>query len=137
MQTPTAGISADFSMDVATVLTAIETYLRELKISRGAKTVDVATLGDTHEAPWATLKNGTLSGGGVWTPTIDGYFDGALGLNTTSFRLRPGGAGTGLVEYTGEMVVTQYDPFAATVDGVDMFTFTAQIYGAPVRTVQA
>lgn len=136
MQTPTAGTTADFSMDVATVLTAIESYLRDLKISRGAKTVDVATLGDADEAPWATLKNGVISGGGVWHATIDGYFDAALGFNTTSFQLRPQGAGTGKVNYAGEMVVTAYDPFAATVDGVDMFTFSAAIVGAPVRTLQ-
>jgi len=125
---PTAGTTAVLQLDgAAGTLVDISTKVRNLKFTRNAKTVPVETLGDTNEEPFATLKGGVLSGDVIWDSTIDGDMAAALGRNTTSYSLAVGG-----VTYTGECVVTAYD-LTGAVDGVDMATFSAMLFGAVGR----
>jgi hypothetical protein len=131
-----SGTSAKLSIDNGGgALTDISAALRNIKFTRGAKTVDVATLGASNDAPFGTLKNGTISGDGVWDAATDAIFDAGLGFNTRSFQLDPAGTGAGLVRYTGELVITSYDA-SPPIDGVTMFTFSALVTGGATRAVQ-
>lgn len=125
---PVAGTAVTLSLDDASGTPAdYSAKFRNLKFTRNAKTVPVETLGDTNEEPYATLKGGVLSGDIVWDTTIDTAMAAALGRNTTTYSLGIGG-----ITYSGECVVTAYD-ITGPVDGVDMATFSANLYGAVGR----
>jgi hypothetical protein len=137
------GKSTVFKLDnSAGSLVDLSAYLNTVSLPFSVDSHETTTFGQTDKTYLAGLGDATISIGGPWDLTLDGHMIGvrnalkAATLASASFLFQPQGAGTGKVEYTGEIaVVTGYnvdDPVG------DLVTWTAdlQVTGSVTRTIQ-
>lgn len=116
--------------DSGGTLRDISAYVDSVSMPRSADTAETTAFGDDDKTFIAGLRSGTISASGPWDSTLDGYIAPTLGQSATlSFSYEPG---NGNVTYTGECILTSYDPPADVGDAV-RWSATWQITGAVGR----
>lgn len=124
----THGSLAQFAVDdIGDTLRDLTQYLNQAGMARSADTAEVSTLSMVSKEYVPGLKDGTVPIGGPLDPTVDGYLDGILGV-IRDFEYDPQGTATGTPHYTGQCILTSYEP-DTPVDDAATFTGEFQITG--------
>lgn len=124
----------------AGTLTDISAYLTDVGFPREVDTEEVTTLGKNAKVYLVTLSDGTISLEGKWDGAalaLDAILSGILGqAATVSFEYGPGGSSTGDVKYTGEAILTSYEP-SGSVGGAVEFSAELQCSDTVTRSTYA
>lgn len=132
----THGKNAKFRItDAGSTLRDISAYLTDAGLPRSADTAEVSTLGMNSKAYIPGLLDGTIPISGPWDATVDGYLAGILGMERP-FEYEPAGTGTGKVKYSGDAILTAYEPSTGVSDA-GRFSGTFQVTGDVTREIQA
>ena len=127
------GKSAYFSIaDSGDVARDISAYLNSVDFPRAADVVEVSCFGSTPKAYLAGLTDATITIEGRWDPTVDGYLDGIVGLDSQAWIYGPAGSTGGYVKYSGNCICTAYSPPANLTEAV-RFTASFQVTGTISR----
>jgi hypothetical protein len=130
------GSKAVFKIDNASdVLTDISQYLTSVNMPRSVETAEVTTLGATAKAYSPGLEDATIGLEGKFDPTVDALFAGIL-RKVVDFEYGPQGGGSGAVKYTGQAIVTSYEPETG-VDAEGTFSAELQVTGPITRGTYA
>lgn len=135
----THGSLATLAIDAAggTSYTDISSYLNEASPDFEVDTAETTTLGKTSKTYIPGLNDATFSLSGLFDPTVDALLWSLRRASPNpTFRYRPAGAGTGLPEYTGQVVLTSYS-IGTTVDEAATIEAELQASDTITRTVQA
>lgn len=120
-----------------TTYTDISEYLNEASPDIEIDTAETTTLGKTAKTYIPGLEDATFSLSGLFDPTADTLFYSLKrAVPNPTFRYRPAGAGTGLPEYTGEVILTSYS-IGTTVDDAATIEAELQSTDSMTRTVQS
>ena len=114
----------------------ISDTVNEVTFSQSLETGETTSFGSSAKTYVAGLSDATLSISGTWDATVDGYLAGGIGVDTLSFEYGPEGSTTGYVKYTGECIMTSYEP-GSPVGDVVTYSAEYQITGAVTRGVYA
>lgn len=136
-----AGKGQVFKVDnSAGTLTDISAFLTDVGFPREVDTEEVTTLGKNAKVYIVTLTDSTISIEGKWdgaAAAVDVTLSGILGqAATVSFEYGPGGSTTGDVKYTGEAILTSYEP-SGSVGGSVEFSAEFQVSDAVTRSLYA
>ena len=136
-----AGKGQVFKVDnSAGTLTDISAFLTDVGFPREVDTEEVTTLGKNAKVYIVTLTDATISIEGKWdgaASALDVTLSGILGqAATVSFEYGPGGSATGDVKYTGEAILTSYEP-SGSVGGAVEFSAELQVSDAVTRSTYA
>ncbi len=128
------GKTAHFEIaDSGDVSRDISAYCNSVDFPRGADAAETSTFGNTNKTYLAGLKDGTITIEGVWDPTVDGYLDGIVGVDSQAFIYGPAGSTVGYVKYTGNCICTAYNP-PADLSRANTFSASFQITGSVGRS---
>ncbi len=130
------GTVATFAVDPAggSSYTDLSVYLNEITQETETDGAETTTLGNTAKTYIPGLEDGTFEMSGLYDPTADALFN-TLRRVIATFRYRPAGAGSGLPQYTGSLILTTYS-VETTVEDAAMFEAEFQITGTIVRATQ-
>lgn len=136
-----AGKGQVFKVDnAAGTLTDISAFLTDVGFPREVDTEEVTTLGKNAKVYLVTLTDATISIEGKWdgaASALDATLAGILGqAATVSFEYGPGGSATGDIKYTGEAILTSYEP-SGSVGGAVEFSAEFQVSDAVTRSAYA
>lgn len=136
-----AGKGQVFKVDnSAGTLTDISAFLTDVGFPREVDTEEVTTLGKNAKVYIVTLTDATISIEGKWdgaASALDATLSGILGqAATVSFEYGPGGSTTGDIKYTGEAILTSYEP-SGSVGGAVEFSAEFQVTDAVTRSTYA
>lgn len=117
----------------ATTLRNITPYVKTVDFNRSNDANDTTTKGSEAKTYRPGLTDGEIRLTGLWDDTANtGSYTvlaSLLGIETSvGFEYGPEGNTTGMVKYSGECVLTQYDE-ASPVDDMVAFTATLKISG--------
>ena len=125
------GKNSTFKLDTSGgVLTDLTEYISNVNFPLSADTAEVTTFGSNSKKYIAGLKDCQFTVDFVWDATLDGYFFALLGAPAGTFEYSPDG---GTTEYSGEAILTAYNPASATNDAVKG-SATFQVTGDVSRT---
>ncbi len=118
----------------------LTSYLDSIEVPGTSDSAETSAFSDEDKTYVNGLKGHTVRGGGKNSYTANGPDDilsnvlggGASGTITPTFKWAPGGSTTGLIYYTGTMIVTGYSP-SAPLGGAQAFSFDGQVTGAVTR----
>lgn len=115
------GIVSTLEIDPAggTSYTDISTYLENIDDDINVQAIDVTTLGDIAKNHIPGLEDGKFKLKGFFDPTVDAVLESCKRV-VASFRYRPAGAGTGLPEYTGDVIMSSYTIDSVVKDAVSI-----------------
>ncbi len=117
-----------------TTYTDVSAYLENIDDDMNVHAIDVTVLGNLAKNFIPGLEDGKFKLKGFWDTTIDGTLNSCK-RQLVSFRYRPGGAGTGLAQYTGKAIMSSYTIDSIVKDAVSLKAeFT--ISGGSTRSVQ-
>lgn len=137
-----AGKSQVFWIDnSAGTLTNISTFLTDVAFPREVDVEETTTLGKNAKVYKVTLSDATVTVEGKWdgagASSVDAVLGGIFGQDATvTFEYGPGGGSTGDVKYTGECILTSYEP-SGSVGGVVEFTAEFQCSDTVTRSTYA
>lgn len=114
---------------------AFTTYLTDAGLDRKTDDAETSTLGNTFKTYIPGLESGEFKLKGEYDPTVDGYIN-AIGRTIVAFVYRPQGAGTGLIEYTGNCFRDDFK-ISSPVKNETTFEAKFQITGTISRAVQS
>ena len=127
------GKSAHFEIaDSGDASRDISAYCDTVDFPRTADTAETSTFGSTSKSYLAGLKDATISISGIWDPTVDGYLDGIVGLDSQAFIYGPAGNTAGNIKYSGNCICTAYNP-PADLSKANTFSASFQITGDVTR----
>ena len=87
-----ATVEMDDAVDAGATLQDISAFVDQSDFNRIVELADTSAYGDEDRTWIAGLGTGTLTMGGPWDPTLDGYFGSTFDFETTrSIRYRPEG----------------------------------------------
>lgn len=119
--------------------TALTTFTTDFDLSRTADAAETSAMSQDSKTYVKGLMDATLTFSGQWDGTAttgpDDVVQGAFVGETATFTAQPEGAGTGLVEYSGTGIVTDFSVTSSVADVV-AFAATVQVSGDVIRTVQ-
>lgn len=126
------GKAGFFSIDAAD----LSAYITDISLEEPIDTAETTTMGQDAKTYVEGMSDATIAISGVWDDTAATGPDAILsGLKTTganAFVYGPSGDTTGMVEYTGNAILTNY---ARTTPVADVVSFTAsfQVTGPVTR----
>lgn len=131
------GSLATLDIDPAggTSYTDVSEYLNEVGLETEIDTAETTTLGKTAKTYIPGLEDGTFECSGLYDPAFDALLDSCKRV-VASFRYRPAGAGTGLPEFTGSVILSSYG-VETTVDDAATIEAEFQVTDAITRSVQS
>ena len=87
-----ATVDMDDAVDAGATLQDISAFVDQSDFARVVELADTTNYGDEDRSWIAGLGTGSLSMGGPWDPTLDGYFGSTFDFETArSIRYRPEG----------------------------------------------
>jgi hypothetical protein len=107
------------------VLTDISTFCNACSVPRELDLLDVTTFGATSKAYLSGFADGTVTMGGPWTRALDNHMSPIFAafkagtLASVSFEYGPEGADSGDVKYSGELIMTNYEPGSDVENAVE------------------
>jgi hypothetical protein len=111
----------------------VSVYLDTATLDKMVETAEVTAFGDDDKEYIPGLRDSTISGGGHWDATGDGFVadwdDGAV----VAVIVGPAGSASGMVEYTFNAILTSYN-VDMPVGGRVGFSFSLQRTGATGRS---
>lgn len=117
--------------NAADSLTDFTQYVTEVGITMNGEAIDVTTLGDTWRDFIGGIKGATITMNGIYDPTVDAALFAAV--NTAkSIQWDPQGSGSGLPRFTGEMIITSYNP-TSPIGGASTWTASGTVDGTLTR----
>lgn len=131
------GIVSTLEIDPAggTSYTDISPYLENIDDDINVQAIDVTTLGETAKQHIPGLEDGKFKLKGFFDPTVDALLESCKRV-VASYRYRPAGAGTGLPQYTGQVILSSYTIDSVVKDAVSIKAeFT--VSNGHTRSVQA
>jgi hypothetical protein len=105
---------------------AVTAYCDSQSLDQVVDLAETTVFGNDDKTSIAGLKGATISIGGHWDPTLDGYMDAADDGASVLFDCSPDGA----VNYTGSCFITNYTWTAGVSDRVTWsanFTVTGAV----------
>ena len=127
------GKSAVFKIDDSGgTLRDISNTVNEVTFSQSIETGETTSFGSSAKSYVAGLTDATISVSGTWDATVDGYLAGGAGVDTLSFEYGPESSTSGRIKYTGECILTSYEP-GSPVGDVVTYSAEYQITGAVTR----
>lgn len=111
--------------------TDISQYVTSVAQPRETDTAEVSALGDNDKEFVAGLKSGTISLEGNFDPTVDANLNTWLGTEQ-SFVYGPQGGTTGLIKYSGMIILTSYE-INTDLGDAGKWSAEGQITGAVTR----
>ena len=106
-------------------------YLKSGGLDSTLDTIDVSTWGDASKDYITGLEDGSFSLEGVWDETVDGYMSVMKGVKKP-FTYGPAGNTAGMVEYSGNGILTSYN-IGNDISGEVRFSATFQVTGGVTR----
>lgn len=133
----THGSYATFEIDPAggTSFQDVSDYFTDASPSTDIDTAETTTFGHDAKVYIAGLEDGSFSMSGFFDPTIHALLS-PLKRVVFTFRYRPQGAGTGLPEATGKVLMTSYN-VGSTTDGAVTLDADMQVSDGLVWDVQS
>lgn len=130
------GTLATFAVDPAggSSYTDLSTYLEDVGQNTKTDTAETTTLGNTAKTYIPGLEHGVFKLKGFFDPAADAVFNSSRRVIVT-FRFRPAGAGTGLIQYSGSAILSDYAVDAMVKDVVSVKA-EFQVTGPITRSVQ-
>ncbi len=131
------GTVATLEIDPAggTSYTDVSAYLDDVDDDINVQFIDVTVLGNTAKRGIPGLEDGKFKLKGFWDTTIDGVLNSCKRV-VASYRYRPAGAGTGLAQYTGQVIMSSYTIHNSVKDATTLKAeFT--VSGGHTRSLQA
>lgn len=116
--------------------TDVSEYLSEAGLEREIDSAETSALGTTAKTYVPGLTDASFSLSGMFDPTIDAALDGWHGVASVPFIYHPAGDGNGLVEYTGNAILTSYG-ISTSVDDMASIEAEFQVTGPVTRGVQS
>lgn len=114
MATTTLGTDAVFTLDG----NDLSDFINNLSFADNVDSLDITTFGNASHRRRGGLEDGSFSADGVYDTTVNGPRDIVKPLKGTvvAFVWQPEGAGTGLPETTGSVLVQEYTETAPVAD---------------------
>lgn len=126
------GKGSAFLLDDSTpTLQDISNKLTSVDFPRTTDTAETSTLGNESKTYIVGLSDSTITIEGLWDTTIDAHLDGIRG-NIQTFEYGPEGSTTGDIKYSGECIMTEYNP-PASIDSAVTFSASFQVTGDVTR----
>lgn len=124
-----------FKVDnAAGVLTDISAKLNGVNFPQTVEVAETTTFGAASKAFIVGMKDSTISIEGKWDSVVDAHLNGIYGVAATkTFEYGPEGSAAGKVKYTGECILTAYNP-SNPLDDAEPFTAEFQVTGDVTRT---
>ncbi len=110
----------------------VTTYCNASSLQRAIDNAEVTSFGDDDKAYIAGLHGATIPIGGRWHATLDGVMAGTIDSATVAWILGPAGSTSGLVRYTGNAFIANYN-WSSTVGGAVVWTANFTVDGAITR----
>ena len=88
---------------------AVQAHMTDISPSRGVSSEDTTTYGQDWESSVPTLKNGAISGSGIWNATIHNILAPLLGVEGKSIIFGPEGNGAGKIKESCLGYLSKYD----------------------------
>ena len=110
----------------------ISSYVLNIQMPRTTDTAETSTLGNLYKTYVPGLTDGSISLDGRYDPVIDVILSDLMGEVSVDYFYRPQGNTTGLPQYSGSAVPTNYQVTAGIGD-VSSWTFQLQCTSAITR----
>lgn len=127
------GKSAVFKLaDSGATLRDISNVLDNISFPQPVETAETTAFGKSFKTYIVGLRDTTISCGGKFDATVDGYISGVLGLSTLlAYEYGPYGSTGGYVKYSGTCIVTSY---SITSPVADVVTFSLELQSSDTVT---
>lgn len=113
---------------------AISEFLNSVGFPRERETGETHGFGATAKSYLPGLGDATISLEGRFHTTIDAHLAGIDNVPVVAFVYGPGGSASGAIRYSGNCILTSYEPETG-VDDVASFSAELQVTGAITRGV--
>ena len=114
----------------------LSAYLKTTGLEKTQDTHDVTCFGSSSKNYIPGLKDGVIPLEGVWGTTVDGHMadieTAQDSAGYVAFIYGPNGSTAGYVKYSGNAILTNYNP-NAQIDGEIKFSASLQVTGGVTR----